>query len=65
MATDNRKVKSVKDSLTECMRIVKYEDINGGTRLFGGRLMQWMDETAGICAMRHCGGTITTAAGVE
>ncbi len=62
MATDNRKIKSVKDSLTECMRIVKYEDINGGTRLFGGRLMQWMDETAGICAMRHCGGTITTAA---
>ena len=62
MATDNRKVKSVKDSLTECMRIVKYEDINGGSRLFGGRLMQWMDETAGICAMRHSGSLITTAA---
>lgn len=59
---DNRKVKSVKDSLTECMRIVKHEDINGGSRLFGGRLMQWMDEAAGICAMRHSGSLITTVA---
>ncbi len=60
--TDNRNIKSIKDSLTECMRIVKYEDINGGSRLFGGRLMQWMDEAAGICAMRHSGSLITTAA---
>ncbi len=60
--TDNRKIKSVKDSLTECMRIVRYEDINGVSRLFGGRLMQWMDEAAGICAMRHSGSAITTAA---
>ncbi len=59
---DNRKVKSINDSLTECMRIVKHEDINGGSRLFGGRLMQWMDEAAGICAMRHSGSVITTAA---
>ena len=59
---DDRKVKSVKDSVTECMRLIKHEDINGGNRLFGGRLMQWMDEAAGICAMRHSGGIITTAA---
>ncbi len=57
-----RKVKTVNDSLTECVRLVKHEDINGGSRLFGGRLMQWMDEAAGICAMRHSGGIITTAA---
>jgi acyl-CoA hydrolase len=44
------------------MRLIKHEDINGGDRLFGGRLMQWMDEAAGICAMRHSGGIITTAA---
>lgn len=61
METD-RKVKKVADSLTECVRLVKHEDINGGSRLFGGRLMQWMDEAAGICAMRHSGGLITTAA---
>ena len=57
-----RGIKNVSDSLTECMRLIKHEDINGGTRLFGGRLMQWMDEAAGICAMRHSGGMITTAA---
>ncbi|MBR6401696.1 MAG: acyl-CoA thioesterase [Firmicutes bacterium] len=57
-----REVRSVKDSVTECVRLVKNEDINGGARLFGGRLMQWMDEAAGICAMRHSGMLITTAA---
>lgn len=54
--------KKISDSLTECMRLIKHEDINGGSRLFGGRLMQWMDEAAGICAMRHSGTIITTAA---
>ena len=54
--------KKVSDSVTECTRLIKHEDINGNTRLFGGRLMQWMDEAAGICAMRHSGGIITTAA---
>ena len=54
--------KRVQDSVTECMRLIKHEDINGGSRLFGGRLMEWMDEAAGICAMRHSGSLITTAA---
>lgn len=54
-------VKRVRDSITEATRIVRYEDINGFGRLFGGRLMEWIDEAAGICAMRHCGGMITTA----
>ena len=56
------KIKKVSDSLTECIRLIKHEDLNGGTRLFGGKLMQWMDEVAGICAMRHSGTIITTAA---
>jgi acyl-CoA hydrolase len=50
------------DSYTEVSKLLKYEDINGENRLFGGRLMEWIDETAGICAMRHCGGCVTTAA---
>ena len=29
--------------------------------LFGGMLMQWMDELAGIVARRHAGMTVTTA----
>ena len=42
--------KSVSDSLTESIKSVRYEDINGVNRLFGGRLMEWIDETAGIAA---------------
>ena len=54
--------KTVEDSRTEWMKCIQYEDINGSGRLFGGRLMQWMDEVAGIAATRHCGGFVTTAA---
>ena len=54
--------KTVEDSRTEWMKCIQYEDINGSGRLFGGRLMEWMDEVAGIAATRHSGGVVTTAA---
>ena len=54
----NRKVS---DSLTEVTKLLQYKDINGYDRLFGGRLMEWIDEAAGIAAGRHCSGFITTA----
>ena len=54
--------KTVEDSRTEWLKCIQYEDINGSGRLFGGRLMQWMDEVAGIAATRHCVGYVTTAA---
>ena len=54
--------KTVEDSRTEWLKCIQYEDINGSGRLFGGRLMQWLDEVAGIAATRHCGGYVTTAA---
>ena len=53
--------KTVSDSLTESIKSIRYEDINGANRLFGGRLMEWIDETAGIAARMHCGGNVTTA----
>ncbi len=52
--------KKVSDSFTEQYHIVMSGDINGSGRLFGGKLLSWIDETAGIVAMRHCGGTVTT-----
>ena len=55
-------MKTVEDSLTEMTKILQYEDINGENRLFGGRLMSWIDEIATITAMRHCGGSVTTCA---
>lgn len=41
-------------SLTEQVHIVMSEDINGAGRLFGGRLVEWIDEVAGLwgCAIQ-------------
>ncbi len=66
MAEDNRDpqgrlTKLVADSTCEAMRIVTHQDVNGENRLFGGRLMEWIDELAGIAARRHCGASVTTA----
>ena len=56
------KEKKVSESFTEQYHIVMSGDINGSGRLFGGKLLSWIDEIAGIVAMRHCGGTVTTVA---
>lgn len=53
--------KHVEDSQTEQFRLLKYEDINGANRLFGGKLMAWIDEVAGVTARRHCETDVTTA----
>ena len=53
--------KCVDDSKTEQFRLLKYEDINGANRLFGGKLMAWIDEVAGVTARRHCETQVTTA----
>ncbi|MCR4781616.1 MAG: acyl-CoA thioesterase [Lachnospiraceae bacterium] len=54
--------KKVSDSEGENLRLIQYADINLSGNLFGGKLMEWMDEIAGIVAMRHAGMVITTAA---
>ena len=54
--------KKVSDSLTEQMHVVIYPHITGFGRLFGGQLLQWIDEVAGATARRHCGHDATTAA---
>ena len=53
--------KTVSQSFTEITHLIMHEDINGAGRLFGGRLMEWIDECAGIAAIRHCGCNVTTA----
>ena len=57
-----RTVKKVSDSLTEQQYLVCPAHINHYGRLFGGHLLKWIDELAGIVAIRHCGTTVTTAA---
>lgn len=56
------KIKRIADSYTEQVYVIRSSQINGYGRLFGGQLMQWIDETAGVVARRHCEGTVTTAA---
>ena len=53
--------RTVDDSRVETVHIVRPNHLNGANRLFGGILMQWIDEVAGIVAKRHCMGNVTTA----
>ena len=53
--------KTVDDSRTETVHIVRPNHLNGAGRLFGGILMQWIDEVAGIVAKRHSMSNVTTA----
>ena len=57
-----RPVKKVEESLTEQQYLIRPAHINHYGRLFGGELLKWIDELAGIVAIRHCGTTVTTAA---
>ena len=57
-----REMKKVSDSFTEQQYLICPAHINHYGRLFGGQLLKWIDELAGIVAIRHCGGTVTTAA---
>lgn len=52
--------KRVKDSYTEQVQIVSQAYLNGFYRLFGGKLMEWIDVVAGVVARRHCGRNVTT-----
>lgn len=55
--------RTVEFSRTEEMHVVHPKDLNGAGRLFGGALLQMIDELAGIVAKRHCQtATVTTAA---
>ena len=56
-----RKQKRVEESRTENTYLIMPKHINGYGRLFGGILLQWIDEVAGIVAHRHAGSIVTTA----
>lgn len=57
-----RAVKKVEASLTEQQYLICPAHINHYGRLFGGNLLSWIDELAGIVAIRHSGANVTTAA---
>ena len=53
--------RKVKYSFTEQVHILTQANLNGYNRLFGGKLMSWMDIVAAVVARRHSGRNVTTA----
>ena len=53
--------KYVRDSYTEQVQILSQSSLNGYKRLFGGRLMEWIDEVAGLVGIRHSQCNVITA----
>ena len=56
-----RESKRISDSKMEHIYQVRPEHLNPAGRLFGGKLMEWIDEIAAFVALRHSGGAVTTA----
>lgn len=57
----DRPTRKVSDSRAEQSYFIRPQHINHYGRLFGGTLLAWMDELAGIVARRHSGTEVTTA----
>lgn len=53
--------KTVDASRVETVHVVRPNHLNGANRLFGGILMQWIDEVAGIVAKKHAMTNVITA----
>ena len=53
--------KKVSDSYTEQVHVLTMGTLNGYNRLFGGKLMAWIDEVAAVVARRHSSSNVTTA----
>ena len=59
--SDNIRYKRVEESQTETAHLIRPNHLNGAGRLFGGVLMQWIDEVAAVVSKRHAGTNVTTA----
>lgn len=53
--------KAVSESRTEQVYQVRPGHLNGAGRLFGGKLMEWIDELAGLVGIRHAQQDVITA----
>ena len=58
MSVTSRKVS---ESVVQTVHIVRPNHLNAAGRLFGGILMQWIDEVAGVVAERHAHQNVITA----
>ncbi|NLI21724.1 MAG: acyl-CoA thioesterase [Clostridiales bacterium] len=55
------RIRTVACSRTEQVHVIMPGDCNQSFRLFGGRLMEWVDVVAAVVARRHSGCEVTTA----
>ncbi|MBQ8506831.1 MAG: acyl-CoA thioesterase [Clostridia bacterium] len=55
-----RMMKRVQDSYTTQVQLLTQANLNGYNRLFGGKLMSWMDIVAAVTARRHAEKNVTT-----
>lgn len=53
--------KTVSESRIEQVYQARPEHLNGAGRLFGGKLMEWIDELAGLVGIRHAQRDVITA----
>lgn len=53
--------KTPSESRTEQVQILSQSTLNGYKRLFGGKLMEWIDVVAAVAARRHSNMNVTTA----
>lgn len=56
-----KRAKHVYESKTTQIQILMPRHINGYNRLFGGKLVEWIDVVAAVTARRHSGCNVTTA----
>lgn len=61
MKDENVMEKRVSESRIEQVYQVRPEHLNGAERLFGGKLMEWIDELAGLVGIRHAQQDVITA----
>lgn len=57
---EERRMKRISDSYTTQVQLLTQANLNGYNRLFGGKLMSWMDIVAGVTARRHSEKNVTT-----
>ncbi len=55
-----KSMKRVADSYTTQVQVLTQGNLNGYNRLFGGKLMSWMDIVAAVAARRHSEHNVTT-----
>lgn len=58
---DNNRKKKVSESRVEQVYQIRPEHLNSAGRLLGGRLMEWIDEVAGLVGIRHSQCNVITA----